>query len=86
MSPFFVQFFLNISSQRSISKFSSHPSVFVSGVKLFIVSDFDSQVGMPYLRGMHLNDSKTQLGSKRDRHENIGMYVEYTKKKASFNG
>ena len=39
------------------------------------MSDFDAQVGLSYLRGMHLNDSKTPLGSKRDRHENIGMYV-----------
>ncbi|RDB22943.1 putative endonuclease 4 [Hypsizygus marmoreus] len=34
---------------------------------------FHSQVGLSYLRGMHLNDSKTPLNSKRDRHENIGM-------------
>ncbi|KAF7290359.1 AP-endonuc-2 domain-containing protein [Mycena chlorophos] len=38
-----------------------------------IVSDFDAQVGLSYLRGMHLNDSKTELNSKRDRHENIGL-------------
>jgi len=37
------------------------------------VSDFDAQVGLSYLRGMHLNDSKTPLGSRRDRHENIGV-------------
>ncbi|KAF9457332.1 xylose isomerase-like protein [Collybia nuda] len=34
---------------------------------------FDKQVGLSYLRGMHLNDSKTELNSKRDRHENIGI-------------
>ncbi|KAG9313328.1 xylose isomerase-like protein [Chiua virens] len=34
---------------------------------------FDDQVGLSYLRGMHLNDSKTPLGSKKDRHENIGL-------------
>ncbi|KAJ7058510.1 xylose isomerase-like protein [Mycena amicta] len=38
-----------------------------------IVVDFDRQIGLPFLRGMHLNDSKTQLNSKRDRHENIGL-------------
>ncbi|KAJ7142105.1 xylose isomerase-like protein [Mycena crocata] len=38
-----------------------------------IVTDFDAQVGLSYLRGMHLNDSKTDCNSKRDRHENIGI-------------
>lgn len=37
------------------------------------VSDFDTQVGLSYLRGIHLNDSKALLGSQRDRHENIGL-------------
>jgi endonuclease IV len=39
------------------------------------VDDFDSRVGLAYLKGMHINDSKTGLNSKRDRHENIGLYV-----------
>ncbi|KAG0436687.1 putative endonuclease 4 [Dictyocoela muelleri] len=34
--------------------------------------DFDRSVGLKYLRGMHLNDSKMELGSKKDRHENLG--------------
>ncbi|KAK7036029.1 AP-endonuc-2 domain-containing protein [Favolaschia claudopus] len=38
-----------------------------------IVTDFDQQIGLSYLRGMHINDSKTELNSKKDRHENIGM-------------
>ncbi|KAJ6509175.1 xylose isomerase-like protein [Mycena vitilis] len=38
-----------------------------------IVTEFDQQVGISYLRGMHLNDSKTECNSKKDRHENIGM-------------
>ena len=42
---------------------------------LSIVATFDEQVGLSYLCGMHLNDSKTPLGSKKDRHENIGLYV-----------
>ncbi|KAI9574151.1 AP endonuclease [Boletus coccyginus] len=37
------------------------------------MATFDEQVGLSYLRGMHLNDSKTPLGSKKDRHENIGL-------------
>ncbi|KAF9448286.1 AP endonuclease [Macrolepiota fuliginosa MF-IS2] len=38
-----------------------------------MMTKFDEQVGLSYLRGMHLNDSKTELGSKKDRHENIGL-------------
>ncbi|TBU58651.1 AP endonuclease [Dichomitus squalens] len=37
------------------------------------LDDFDSEVGLSFLRGMHINDSKGALGSKRDRHENIGL-------------
>jgi deoxyribonuclease-4 len=33
---------------------------------------FDKTVGMAYLRGLHLNDSKVDLGSHRDRHESLG--------------
>ena len=33
---------------------------------------FDDVVGFARLRGLHLNDSKTKLGSRRDRHELIG--------------
>jgi AP endonuclease-1 len=39
------------------------------------MAEFDEKIGIGYLRGMHINDSKTELGSKRDRHENIGLYV-----------
>ncbi|ACF46722.1 MAG: deoxyribonuclease IV [Prosthecochloris sp.] len=35
-------------------------------------NEFDSIVSLSYLRGMHLNDAKLDLGSKRDRHESIG--------------
>ena len=34
--------------------------------------EFDKIVGLQYLRGMHLNDSKKDLGSRIDRHEQIG--------------
>ncbi len=33
---------------------------------------FDATIGLDYLKGMHLNDAKLELGSKRDRHESIG--------------
>jgi deoxyribonuclease-4 len=34
--------------------------------------DFDSIVGFRYLKGMHLNDSKKELGTRVDRHDSIG--------------
>lgn len=36
-------------------------------------AEFDSIVGFDYLRGMHLNDSKPDLGSRVDRHESLGQ-------------
>ena len=39
------------------------------------VAEFDREVGLSFLRGMHINDSKGALGSKKDRHENIGLYA-----------
>ncbi|KAK2459507.1 hypothetical protein APHAL10511_008491 [Amanita phalloides] len=38
-----------------------------------MLTEFDQKVGLSYLRGMHLNDSKVDVGSRRDRHENIGL-------------
>ena len=35
-------------------------------------SEFDRVVGFKYLRGVHLNDSKPDLGSRVDRHESLG--------------
>lgn len=35
-------------------------------------SQFESIVGFHYLRGMHLNDSKPELGSRVDRHDSLG--------------
>lgn len=35
--------------------------------------DFEKIVGIQYLKGIHLNDSKKDLGTKVDRHENIGL-------------
>ncbi len=37
-----------------------------------VFDTFDKEVGFEYLRGMHLNDSKKELGSRVDRHDNIG--------------
>lgn len=37
-----------------------------------VMNEFDRIVGLKYLKGMHLNDSKMPLGSKKDRHESIG--------------
>ena len=38
-----------------------------------IWDDFQEIVGMEYLVALHLNDSKSDLGSRVDRHDNIGM-------------
>lgn len=35
--------------------------------------EFDKIVGKKYLMGMHLNDSKPELGSKVDRHDSLGV-------------
>ncbi len=35
-------------------------------------ADFETIVGFKYLRGMHLNDSKPDLGARVDRHESLG--------------
>ena len=37
-----------------------------------MVESFDRIVGLRRLRALHFNDSKTSLGSRRDRHDNIG--------------
>lgn len=36
-------------------------------------TQFEKIVGYKYLAGIHLNDSKAPLGSKRDLHQNIGL-------------
>jgi AP endonuclease-1 len=33
---------------------------------------FDNVVGFKYLAGLHLNDSRSTLGSERDLHANLG--------------
>ncbi len=34
--------------------------------------EFDEKIGYKYLKGMHINDSKPDLGSRVDRHESLG--------------
>ena len=36
------------------------------------MKEFELVVGLEYLKAVHLNDSKGELGCHRDRHENIG--------------
>ncbi|TKG96489.1 deoxyribonuclease IV [Puteibacter caeruleilacunae] len=35
--------------------------------------EFDEVIGLNYLKGMHINDSKKELGSRVDRHDNLGV-------------
>ncbi len=35
-------------------------------------NEFDDIIGFEYLKGMHLNDSKPELGSRVDRHDSLG--------------
>jgi deoxyribonuclease-4 len=39
------------------------------------LAEFDRIVGLRYLKGMHLNDTKKGLGSRIDRHESLGKGV-----------
>ena len=43
----------------------------LDGSKRFF-DEFEDKVGFSYLSGLHLNDSKSELGSKKDRHESLG--------------
>ncbi|KAF2421835.1 DNA-lyase [Tothia fuscella] len=36
------------------------------------IDDFDSIIGLKYLKALHINDSKAPIGSQRDLHANIG--------------
>ncbi len=37
-----------------------------------ILDDFDSKLGLDYVKCIHINDSKNEIGAHKDRHENIG--------------
>ncbi|SJZ73981.1 endonuclease IV [Vibrio cincinnatiensis] len=55
-------------------------------------AQFEKMVGMHYLRAMHINDSKSKLGSRVDRHHSLGQgeigwaCFEYIAKDPRFNG
>lgn len=36
------------------------------------MSEFDAKIGYKFLSGMHLNDTKNELGIRKDRHESLG--------------
>ncbi len=36
------------------------------------MKEFEEIVGFKYLKGMHINDSKVDLGSRKDRHHSLG--------------
>ena len=38
-----------------------------------VLQDFDDTIGLSYLKGLHINDSKAPFNSKRDLHQNIGL-------------
>ena len=37
------------------------------------LDDFDKYLGLSYIKCIHINDSKNELGSHKDRHENFGL-------------
>ncbi len=40
-----------------------------------LLEEVDARIGLDRLRALHVNDSKTALGSNRDRHDNVGEGV-----------
>jgi len=38
-----------------------------------VLEEFDNIIGLNYLKCIHVNDSKNELGAHKDRHENIGF-------------
>ena len=37
-----------------------------------VLEEFDKVIGLKYIKCVHINDSKNKMGSRKDRHENIG--------------
>jgi len=37
-----------------------------------VLEEFDNVIGLKYLKCIHINDSKNEIGAHKDRHENIG--------------
>ena len=42
-------------------------------LNLSLVSEIDKEIGLDYLRAVHLSDSKTDYNSKKDHYQNIGL-------------
>lgn len=70
---------LNKSQQKQVGICLDTCHAFASGHDLStktgldkLLSEFDEKIGLDKLIVIHLNDSKTPLGDKKDRHENIG--------------
>ncbi|MCQ9618485.1 MAG: Deoxyribonuclease IV [Candidatus Phytoplasma pruni] len=66
-----------IEDKKRISVCFDTCHVFDSGYDIknnfeLVMEEFDSIVGQQYLSVFHINDSKNVLGSRKDRHENIG--------------
>jgi deoxyribonuclease-4 len=40
-----------------------------------MIADFDKIIGLAFLKGWHINDSKRELNSHVDRHDNLGKGV-----------
>lgn len=38
-----------------------------------VINEFDRVIGLNYLKAIHLNDSKNEVGAHKDRHENAGF-------------
>lgn len=38
-----------------------------------VLDEFDKEIGLEYLKCVHINDSKNVIGSHKDRHENFGF-------------
>jgi deoxyribonuclease-4 len=51
--------------------FASGYDVTDAGAMASVVDEVDDAIGLERLRALHVNDSKTALGSNRDRHDNI---------------
>ena len=37
------------------------------------LNEFDAKIGVHYIKCIHINDSKNELGAHKDRHENFGF-------------
>jgi len=37
------------------------------------LDEFDKKIGINYIKAIHINDSKNEIGTHKDRHENIGF-------------